>query len=239
MQLSTADTTACHSRRHWEGVSGTTHTTHTHTQTVRATFDSLKFDTPVASVCKCVFATCDTKATRATSKDFVLCPRRGPFLYAALTWLVSVSLSLSPFLSVRLPVRLSLCLCVCRCPPCDLQLTATAAPASRKHFTLCEWTPLSHLLSLSLSLWFYALSPCTLSHLCMHQFLVISCYFVLYMYNLLDFVHFFLLLKICFYFSPSSSPSSLLGLVRRPVRPFGYWKGQTLSVKCPCPCPKV
>lgn len=189
---------------------------------MRATFDSLKFDTPVASVCKCVFATCDTKGDSSNEQRLCSLPASWP-LFVCSTDLTC--LCLCPCLhsiSVRHPVRLSVCLSR---PPCDLQLTATAAPASRKHFTLCEWTPPSHTpLSppLSLFLWFYSPSSYTLPHLCMHQFLVISCYFVLYMYNLLDFVHIFLLLKICFYFSPSSSPSLLLGLVRRPVRPFGY-----------------
>lgn len=52
----------------------------------------------------------------------------------------------------------------------------------------------------------------------MHQFLVISCYFVLYMYNLLDFVHFFFVENLLLLFAivvavfasrprPAASPS--------------------------------
>lgn len=152
-------------------------------------------------MCVCVWQLVTQKA----STDFVLRPRRGPFLYALLAWLVSVSLPpLHP---------LSHWLSVCHCPPCDLQFTttATAAAPSRKHFTLCEWTS-------PLSLFYHAPSPYQ-PHLCMHQFLVISCYFVLCFICITCLIFstfFFFLSKICFYFSPSPL---LVGLVRRHVPP--------------------
>lgn len=161
MQLSTADTTACDSRRQWEGVSGEAHTPHTHT--VRATFDSLKFDTPVASVCKCVFATCDTKGDSSNEQRLCSLPASWP-LFVCSTDLTCLCPCLHSFLSVS-P---SVCLCVCRALPA----TFSSQQQQRQHhvsISLCaSGHPLPILPSLSLSLFSSGSipPPPTLFHIC-------------------------------------------------------------------------